>query len=120
MRLKSELYKKEQDDITNKVISILNLQNNDTIVLYDLDNNEELKKQIMDLIPQIRTFFTFYEMPAVSEPHKFKRPYFCIIKYLLKPLYNITKKEYHFTKDGQYIRTVKYLFTYSKSSSLSK
>jgi hypothetical protein len=50
-------------------------------------------------------------MVGVSEPHKTKRPYFCIIKYLLKPIYNITNKEFHFTKEGKRIRTVKYYFT---------
>jgi len=49
-------------------------------------------------------------MIGVSEPHKTKRPYFCIIKYLLKPIYNITNKEFHFTKDGKRIKTVKYFF----------
>jgi len=48
---------------------------------------------------------------GVSEPHKTKRPYFCIIKYLLKPIYNIINKEFHLTKEGKRIRTVKYYFT---------
>ena len=48
-------------------------------------------------------------------------PSFLIIKYLLKSTYNITKKEFHFTQDGEYIRTVKYFFTpQPDSSSLSK
>ena len=111
MRLKSELYHQQQTDIRNKLITILDLEHKNPLVLYELDNNEELQKKIMELIPEIRTFFSFNDMVGVSEPHKTKRPYFCIIKYLLKPIYKITNKEFHLTKDGKRIRSVKYYFT---------
>jgi hypothetical protein len=110
MRLKIELYEKQQTEIRNKLITILDLEHNNPLVLYELDNNAELQQKIIGLIPEIRTFFSFNDMVGVSEPHKMKRPYFCIIKYLLKPIYNITNKEFHFTKDGKRIRTVKYFF----------
>lgn len=54
MRLKSELYKKEQDDITDKIISILDLENKHIYTLYELDQNTEIQTQIMKLIPEIR------------------------------------------------------------------
>jgi len=111
MRLKSELYHQQQTDIRNKLITILDLEHKNPLVLYELDNNEELQKKIMELIPEIRTFFSFNDMVGVSEPHKTKRPYFCIIKYLLKPIYNITNKEFQLTKEGKRIRSVKYYFT---------
>jgi hypothetical protein len=47
MRLKSELYKKEQEEIVDKIIIILDLENKNTYTLYELDNNEEIQKQIM-------------------------------------------------------------------------
>ena len=59
MRLKSELYKKEQDDITDKIISILDLENKNTYTLYELDQNTEIQTQIMKLIPKIRKWFSF-------------------------------------------------------------
>jgi hypothetical protein len=37
MRLKSELYKKEQEEVIEKIISILDLQNKNTYTLYELD-----------------------------------------------------------------------------------
>ena len=46
MRLKSELYKKEQDDIIDKIISILDLENRNTYTLYELDHNEDIQEQI--------------------------------------------------------------------------
>jgi uncharacterized protein YabN with tetrapyrrole methylase and pyrophosphatase domain len=59
MRLKSELYKKEQDDIINKIITILDLENKNAYTLYELDNNKEIQKRIMVLIPEIRKWFSF-------------------------------------------------------------
>lgn len=87
MRLKSELYKKEQDDITEKIISILDLENKHTYTLYELDNNKEVQKQIMELIPEIRKWYAFNNMKAVGEPDKRKRPWLSIIKHLLKTKY---------------------------------
>ena len=40
MRLKSELYKKEQEEIVNKIIHILDLENKNTHTLYGLDRNK--------------------------------------------------------------------------------
>lgn len=59
MRLKSELYKNEQDEIVDKIISILDLKNKNIYTLYELDHNEEIQKQIMKLIPEIRKWFAF-------------------------------------------------------------
>ena len=111
MRLKSELYKKEQDEIIDKIITILDLENKHTYTLYELDNNEEIQKQIMELIPEIRKWFSFNGIKAVGEPSKIKRPWLSIIKHLLKTKYNIKSKDFQFTKNGKYIRTHTYRFT---------
>jgi len=62
MRLKSELYKKEQDEIVDKIRTILDLENKTEYTLYELDRNEEIQKQIMELIPEIRKWFSFNSM----------------------------------------------------------
>ena len=110
MRLKSELYKKEQQEIVEKIITILDLENKNTYTLYELDNNEEIQKQIMELIPEIRKWFSFNNMKAVGEPSKRKRPWLCIIKQLLKEKYTIESKDFQFTENGKYIRTHTYSF----------
>lgn len=111
MRLKSELYKKEQDEIVNKIIQILDLENKNEYTLYELDNNESLQNDIMNMIPEIRKYYSFNNMKAVGEPTKRKRPWLSIIKNMLKYKYNIESKDFHFTQDGKYIRTHKYTFT---------
>lgn len=90
MRLKSELYKKEQDEIVDKIAKILDLENKTEYTLYELDQNEEIQKKIMELIPEIRKYYAFNNMKAVGEPNKRKRPWLSIIKNLLKTKYNIT------------------------------
>jgi len=111
MRLKSELYKKEQDEIVDKIISILDLENRTEYTLYELDKNEEIQKKIMELIPEIRKYYSFNGIKAVGEPNKIKRPWLSIIKHLIKKKYNMVSLDYHFTEDGNHIRTQKYCFS---------
>ena len=110
MRLKSELYKKEQEEIVDKIITILDLENKTEYTLYELDKNEEIQKKIMELIPEIRKYYSFNGIKAVGEPNKIKRPWLSIIKHLIKLKYNMVSLDYHFTEDGNHIRTQKYCF----------
>ena len=111
MRLKSELYKKEQEEIVDKIITILDLKNKNIYTLYELDKNEEIQKQIMELIPEIRKWFSFNGIKAVGEPSKIKRPWLSIIKHLIKSKYNMESLDYHFTENKKNIRTQMYDFT---------
>ena len=65
MRLKSELYAKQQDETIDKIINILDLQNITSYTLYDFDNNVDIQNKIMELIPEIRKWFSFNGMKAV-------------------------------------------------------
>ena len=112
MRLKSELYKKEQEDIVDKIVKILDLENKTEYTLYELDKNEEIQKQIMELIPEIRKYYSFNGIKAVGELNKIKRPWLSIIKHLIKQKYNMVSLDYHFTEEGNHIRTQKYCFTH--------
>ena len=113
MRLKSELYKKEQEEIVDKIIKILDLENNNIINLCDLDNEYDKQQQIMELIPEIRKYYSFNGIKAVGEPSKIKRPWLSIIKHLTKEKYNLESKKYRFfnEKENKYLRTQKYIFT---------
>ena len=53
MRLKDELYKNEQENILLQLITVLNLDNDNSITLYDLDNNEIKQQEILNLLPNI-------------------------------------------------------------------
>jgi len=108
MRLKSELYKKEQEEIVDKIISILDLENRTEYTLYELDKNEEIQKKIMELIPEIRKYYAFNNLKAVGEPNKRKRPWLSIIKNLLKSKYTIESIDFRMMNNDLEIRTYKY------------
>lgn len=110
MILKSILYKKEQDEITDKIIEILKLDKDGGIILYDLDNDIDKQNQLSDLIPDIRKYFSFTSSIGANEPDKAKRPYLSIIKHFTKNHYNIHSCDYRIKLDKE-IRTKKYIFT---------
>jgi hypothetical protein len=112
MKLKSLLYKKEQDDIINKIINILDLDNENSILLYNLDNNKEKQNMILALIPEIRKYYSFSTIIGASEPTKAKRPYLSIIKQITKSKYKINSSDFRIKEEGKEdIRTIKYVFT---------
>ena len=87
MKLKSILYKKEQYELVNKIINILELDNNNSIILYNLDNDKNKQYKILELIPEIRKYYSFSTIIGASEPTKAKRPYLSIIRQLTKSKY---------------------------------
>lgn len=110
MRLKSELYKKEQEEIVDKIIKILDLENKPSYTLYELDNHFEIQNKIMELIPEIRKWYSFNNMKAVGEPEKRKRPWLSIIKNLIKNKYLIETNEIRINKGDKFLRTMEYSF----------
>ena len=53
MKLKSILYKKEQDELVDKIINILELDNENSIILFNLDNDKTKQDKIFCYILQI-------------------------------------------------------------------
>lgn len=111
MKLKSILYKKEQDELVDKIINILELDNENSIILYNLDNDQTKQSKILELIPDIRKYYSFSTIIGASEPTKAKRPYLSIIRQLTKSKYKLNSYDYAIKQnDKKYIRTKKYIF----------
>ena len=111
MRLKSYIYSNQQKEIINKLIEILNLKNINTFTLYDLDIDLEKQQKIMDLIPEIKKYYSCNSFKAVCQTYKIKRPYLSIIKQLLKNEYNIVIIDKFYQEINNIkIRTQKYIF----------
>ena len=111
MRLKSELYKKEQEEVIDKIITILDLEHKNTYTLYELDKNEKIQQKIMELIPEIRKYYSFSTIIGASEPTKAKRPYLSIIKQITKSKYKLNSYDYRIKQENKEdIRTIKYIF----------
>lgn len=111
MKLKSILYKKEQDEIIDKIIKILELDNENSIILHDLDNDENKQNKILELIPDIRKYYSFSTIIGAFEPTKAKRPYLSIIRQITKSKYKLHSYDYRIKREGKNdIRTKKYIF----------
>jgi hypothetical protein len=111
MNLKSILYREEQEEIIEKIIDILQLDENDSITLYNLDNDIEKQSKILALIPDIRKFFSFSTIIGASEPDRAKRPYLSIIKQLCKRKYDISIHDCRLKVDEKDVRSKRYIFT---------
>ena len=98
---KSKLYQKEQNEIMDKIINILQLDEDNSILLYDLDNDDSKKQKIMDLIPDIRKYFTFTCIKGVQNPDLVQRPYLSIIRHITKLKYIMKSYDHRIYKDGQ-------------------
>lgn len=107
--MKSELYKQEQEEIVDQIIEILELDDENSITLYALDNDEDKQKKIMKLSINIRKYFTFTGIAGVKE--KMKRPWLSIIKNVCKLKYKITMKDKWVNIDGRGFKTTMYTFT---------
>lgn len=110
MRLKSELYAKEQKEICDKVIDILGLDQNNSVLLYHLDNDEEKQEQIMNLVPEIRKYFRFDKIEGVKNPNNPKRPWLSIIRHTTKQYYQMNFKDKQIRINNNPIRTRIYTF----------
>ena len=110
MNLKSILYRQEQEEIIEKIIDILQLDENDSVILYYLDNDNEKQSRILALIPDIRKFFSFSTIIGASEPDRAKRPYLSIVKQLCKKKYDISIHDCRLKVDGKDIISKRYVF----------
>ena len=81
---KSEKFKMERIAVYNKLMTILNYSQNEYFILNDIDNNIDLQNKILDLIVDIRKFYSASGCKGCSENRVCKRPYMSIIRYLLK------------------------------------
>lgn len=110
MKLKSELYKTEQYEICDKIIDILQLDNDKSITLYELDNDKVKQQKILDLIPDIRKYFSFGSIVGASEPETTKRPWLSIIRHITKIKYQLIYGDYTKKINDTRIRTKRYIF----------
>jgi hypothetical protein len=109
MRLKSDLYPAEQGQVRRKILDILALDRENSITLYELDNDVEKQKNIMSLLPEIVNWFAVRSSLAAQNPEKAHRPWMCLVRFVLKPKYKIIREDYRLKIDNNIIRTQKYV-----------
>ena len=110
MRHKHLLYPEEQKQLKAELLSILNLDAQNSITLYDLDNSDKSTK-IMDLLPRLRAYFSLSKNPPIANPDKYERPWLTIIKQLTKDEYDMVSADWRIKSENKdVIRTKRYFF----------
>jgi hypothetical protein len=111
MRIKlCEKFVNEREEICNKIISILNLDNNGCILLSELDLDIDKQNKIIELKEEIQKYFAVSTISSFKPNFQCKRPYLNIIRSILRQQgYIFEGKDYEF-KIGEniYQRTIKY------------
>jgi hypothetical protein len=109
-KAKNEKYDKEQDEIINKIITILELDDKNSTTLYELENNDEKIKQINDLVPDISKFFCTSKVLGIHDTKRVKRPYLSIIRQICKKKYTVVSTDTTIKVNDDKIRTKRYIF----------
>jgi hypothetical protein len=93
MRAKADLYATEQRELSDKVVVILGLDENSSVWLGDLDQDTDRQRQLLELIPDIRTYFSYTLIPGANTPGKLARPWLSIAKAVTKDHYTWCSKD---------------------------
>jgi hypothetical protein len=85
MRVKlCEKYKIEREDICNKIISILQLDANNSFLLSDLDADKEKQTAILNMKEEIQKCFACSTISSFKPNFECKRPYLNIVRGILR------------------------------------
>jgi hypothetical protein len=85
MRIKlSEKYQTEREDICNKLINILNLGEDKTFLLCDLDADTEKQNEILEMKEEIQKYFACSTISSFKPNFDCKRPYLNIVRSILR------------------------------------
>jgi len=85
MRIKlSEKYKDERETICNKILEILDLDENSSILLFDLEKDITKQNLILDMKEEIRKYFAVSCLTPFKSNATCNRPYVNIIRGILR------------------------------------
>jgi len=106
----SEKYQKEREDICDEIISILELDENKSFLLCELDNDIEKQKKILEMKKDIQKYFSVSCISSFRPNFECKRPYLNIVRSILrKQNYIFERSEIEKSKnDGSFFRSTKY------------
>ncbi len=113
MRVKKEIYyAKEQKEILEKILNILEIdENNKTFLLYELDNDKEKQEKILELKDDIHKYFTACKWGVFNTSiPKSEREYLLLLRNVIKSMnINMIGGRYTIKRNDNKIATQKYL-----------
>ena len=85
MRIKlCDKYKIEREEICKKIIDILQLDDNNSFILCEFDDNVEKQNKIMEIKDEIQKYFACSEISSFKPNFECKRPYLNIVRGILR------------------------------------
>lgn len=111
MRIKlSDKYQNEREEICNKIITILNLKEDNTFLLCELDEDIEKQNKILEMKEDIQKYFACSTISSFKPNFNCKRPYLNIIRSILrKQNYNFIGNDYTIKVNDIPKKTIKYI-----------
>jgi hypothetical protein len=109
MRVKlCEKYQTEREDICNRLIEIVDLDDNNSFLLSELDEDTDKQNAILAMKDEIKKYFASSEISALKPNMDMKRPYLNIVRGIFKKQgYEIFSKDFG-SKEAK-TRTIRYI-----------
>lgn len=116
MRIKlCDKYQIERENICNQILHILQLNNDNSFLLCDLDNDDEKKSSILELKEKIQKYFACSTISSFKPNFDCKRPYLNIIRSILrKQGYNFIGNDFTVKINDVPKKTIKYIIFRNK------
>lgn len=111
MRVKlCEKYKTEREELCNKIIKILQLDTDNSFILYELDENTEKQNALLDMKQELQKYFACSGIAFFKTNADCKRPYLSIIRGILRNQgYSVISTDYNYKVDGIPKKSQKYI-----------
>jgi hypothetical protein len=116
MRIKlSEKFQNEREEICNKIITILELTEDNTFLLCELDEDIEKQNKLLELKEEIQKYFACSTISSFKPNFECKRPYLNIIRSILrKQNYTFIGNDYTIKINNIPKKTIKYIIFRNK------
>lgn len=110
MRTKlSDKFQNEREQICEKLISIIELDDNNSFLLSELDDNVDKQNKILEMKSEIQQYFACSTISAFKPNFECKRPYLNILRSILrKQGYTFIGNDYTIKVNGVPMKTIKY------------
>lgn len=110
MRTKlSDKFQNEREQICEKLISIIELDDNNSFLLSELDDNVDKQNKILEMKSEIQQYFACSTISAFKPNFECKRPHLNIIRSILrKQGYTFIGNDYTIKVNGVPMKTIKY------------
>jgi hypothetical protein len=108
---REEVFKKERNEVLNKLNKILGItEDNDKFYLWDVDNNTDIQKGILDLKTDVEKYFRCSGWSFYSKKVGEDRKYMSLMRSIYKDFkYELFAKTMIITRNNNKIKTQQYI-----------